>query len=383
MKTNRQQQVRRIQMQFYSVKDLQLFRDSLRNLGCSLYERKASDNAASPTFQIHRGSESVNQTGNKTTQKASKRPPRQRTTSTQKKSRAPMLPALPLINLDNSTESLTLGSSSTIFQTRDQNQMVDRAQHTTVLSNSPASARTDRHNIAYPLPQSVSSHTLEHERNEPPSLSSHTLQHERNDHFSSEVMRGGRSPAININSDDLPTEKSTTFTGNVGYMERLAQNTEELPPRRHLPFVRSSDSSELGRAATSPLSYSALNSPSTGSKSSQRKQLPEERREGQVLPSVTNRADQRFGPPARLVDLPTETLPSAAQPSESFTQQASHRLQSLKGYTAVPEDQRFEIVEAGIIFCLKDNNFVQFCEDLYNAWPRIGLDLENLSVTGA
>jgi hypothetical protein len=392
-------------MQFCSVSDLQLFQECLRKLGCNLYERKASDNATSPNFQIQSGSGTSKQISSKsataiaTPQKVPKKPTRQRTISTRKKSQTPSLPALQLAppshssylatantfsNVNSSTKSQTIVSSSSVPQKRSQSSNLDQGQAislsgetmTLISTETSAHAQIDRANIDRPFRTSISSYDVEHERSDLPSWSSHTAQHERSEYLGSEVMHGSRSPATRTDSYDVPTRIPTQVTGNAAYLERLAQNSEVLPPRRHLPFLRSPASSEISRAATSPVSNSTMKQARNDLSSSQGNQSPEKARETQVLSDTANGTDQGFASPLGTAYPRAETGPLVTQPSDSFMQQVSRGPQSLKGYTALSDDQRFEIVEAGVVACLKDDNFVQFCEDLYNTWPRIGLDLE-------
>jgi hypothetical protein len=392
-------------MQFCSVSDLQLFQDYLRKLGCNLYERKPSDNAASPTFQNQVGIGTPKQISSKPTTaiatppKVPKKPTRQRTTSTRKKSQMPSLPALQLAppshdsylvtantfsNANSSTKSRTLGSSFFVPQNHSQNSNLDQVQAislsgetmASMSSETSAHVQIDPANIDRPLRISIPNYDVEHQRSDLPSCSSHTTQHERSEYIIGETMHWGRSPATRTDSDDLPTRISTQVTGNAAYLERLAQNSEVLPPRRHLPFLRSPDSSEISRPATSSQSNSTMKPASNDLTLSQGNQSPREARETQVLSDNPNGTDQGLASLPGTTNPCAETGPLVTQPSYSFVQQASRGPQVLKGYTALSDDQRFEIVEAGIVACLKDDNFVQFCEDLYNTWPRIGLDLE-------
>jgi hypothetical protein len=48
----------------------------------------------------------------------------------------------------------------------------------------------------------------------------------------------------------------------------------------------------------------------------------------------------------------------------------------LENFKNLGDNRRHDIIELGIKECLQDDNFIQFCQDLWGMWPRIGLDLK-------
>jgi hypothetical protein len=73
-------------------------------------------------------------------------------------------------------------------------------------------------------------------------------------------------------------------------------------------------------------------------------------------------------------DMPIEQ--NVQSPPFELIETAIHQSSTLGDFRNLNDDRRHEIIELGIKECLQDDSFVQFCQDLWTMWPRIGLDLK-------
>jgi hypothetical protein len=202
-----------------------------------------------------------------------------------------------------------------------------------------------------------------------------------------------RTPTVSGDSVHPKIGISLHDQDNATIAEQLNPTNSPLPPRRALPFARPSSvpkpvfaaqpsSSNVSSATSKTVDNGPRQAPTETIIADAASQLPPPNATGN--PSVFSRPTlaqlaESLAPPL-LSDMAKPVGHVEAQPglrpSVASMQEAFRGPNTLVDYSSLPEEQRWAIVEQGIIACLKDDNFVQFCEDLSCMWSRIGLDMK-------
>ena len=213
-----------------------------------------------------------------------------------------------------------------------------------------------------------------------------------------------------LNTMNHPQRPST-----AGFSQIQNDLTTMIPPRRELPFKRSSTAfrrrnqeSTSSEPSTSTIDLPPLPKPnfigkntSSSAQPSRTKTVhtrPVSRRDGlgkgnkskldRVRPS-TNHGTQTES--AQFAVLPTVSAsPPSAAPNptsdeslsaspkdvpERIRQYLDHERESLACYATLPNEERMKILDGQIIPLIGDESFAQLCEDLTPCWQRIGLEI--------
>jgi hypothetical protein len=336
--------------------------DCLRALGCQIAEHSISSPQSAaisrpgtaisgshgtiqPTFT---GSRSQTVTASTST---IKKTPARRPPANKKTTQVPTLPALPPITQVGQLPGAQFQSRSLSAVPLFADQAgIEGVERSTYFQNN--SSHITRHATVadYPLSQTIPQPVCRHESTLCPT-----------------------APAITTRLGCINTDIPMHDQGNAAFVEQFHQNRGPLPPQRVLPFARPSSVPPPTHSATANRSAieSSLFAPKQANETLDLVNQPDMTTNSQLTDALAPTPLSEQSNP-----LGASEAQSDVRPSVSTMREATHSTRALANYSSLSEEDRWAIVEDGIIACLKDDNFVQFCEDLSNMWSRIGLDMK-------
>jgi hypothetical protein len=218
-------------------------------------------------------------------------------------------------------------------------------------------------------------------------------------------------PEIAMNMPPSRWPSANRGLGTTTFLQMVEDLSGQIPPRRELPFDRPSSAPQRQHVVlepTRPLTVTGMEftepcrglygenttdtsiipGPSTHHDGAARPQpiLTEKPRQPEgfpnalrptMAPSSKRKAVEPLsdGPSSAVQPLPPPYSSRPGTAALSSPTEPLAALGNLAGFNALPSQRRDSLMEDAIIQCLKDDNFVDFCEHFEGMWQRIGLDI--------
>lgn len=170
-------------------------------------------------------------------------------------------------------------------------------------------------------------------------------------------------PAYNAVS--APSSSSQTFTSHGGTRSRPSSTALDLPPLRTPTYIDLQRPSSIGeKPSKRPIEWIAR---SRTSESAQKKGAAQGASGQSSDPTPSTQ-------PVRARLSAAETSSKQAEDSSNGADITNQQMRALREYSLAPNSSRQAVIDEMICQHLKDDAFVTLCEDVENAWRRIGFE---------